>query len=102
MKTLLFQNKKPVGAMPMKNNNRQSAFLRMLPLLGWLACAFPVHAEDSADSPGPCPYSVSDGSAFVPQDYYPTFNWEVTPQYFMFGDTERTLLPANSSTPTFG
>ena len=79
--------------MPMKNNKRQSAFLRIFLLLGWLACTFPVNAEDSADSPAPCPYLVSDGSAFVPQDYYPTFNWQVTPQYFMFGDTSRVLLP---------
>ncbi|MHC5066628.1 MAG: putative glycoside hydrolase [Planctomycetota bacterium] len=35
----------------------------------------------------------SDGSLFVPQDFYPEFSWEVTPQYFMFGDTQRVLKP---------
>lgn len=32
----------------------------------------------------------SDGSTFVPKDYYPKFDWEVTPTYAMFGD--RNLL----------
>ena len=36
---------------------------------------------------------ISDGSRFVPKDFYPKFSWEVTPQYFMFGDTQRVLLP---------
>jgi hypothetical protein len=36
---------------------------------------------------------ISDGSRFVPRDHYPRFSWEVTPQYFMFGDTQRVLLP---------
>jgi hypothetical protein len=65
----------------------------MFLILGWSTCTFPVAAEDAADSPGPCRYLVSDGSVFVPQDYFPKFSWEVTPQYFMFGDTQRTLLP---------
>jgi len=38
-------------------------------------------------------YLISDGSLFVPKDFYPKFSWEVTPQYFMFGDTQRVLLP---------
>jgi hypothetical protein len=58
-----------------------------------MVCASPVSAEDSANSPGQIPYFVSDGSPFVPKDFYPKFCWEVTPQYFMFGDTERVLLP---------
>lgn len=36
---------------------------------------------------------VSDGSRFVPRDYYPRFSWDATPQYFMFGDTQRVLRP---------
>jgi hypothetical protein len=36
---------------------------------------------------------VSDGSKFTVLDFYPEFSWEVTPQYFMFGDTERVLFP---------
>lgn len=36
---------------------------------------------------------ISDGTQFVPKDFYPDFNWEVTPRYFMFGDKARVLKP---------
>ncbi len=36
---------------------------------------------------------ISDGSRFVPQDFYPEFSWETTPRYFMFGDMNRLLTP---------
>lgn len=36
---------------------------------------------------------ISDGSRFVPKDYYPEFSWETTPLYFMFGDRNRVLRP---------
>ncbi len=36
---------------------------------------------------------ISDGSLFQPKDFYPRFSWEVTPSYFMFGDTKRVLTP---------
>ncbi len=56
----------------------------------YLAVAFvaggglqPVLAADSL--------RISDGSLFMPRDFYPKFSWEVTPQYFMFGDTQRVL-----------
>jgi hypothetical protein len=62
-----------------------------------MVCAPPVSAEDSANSPGQTPYFVSDGSPFVPKHFYPKFSWEVTPQYFMFGDTQRVLLPKEVS-----
>ncbi|WP_231617416.1 putative glycoside hydrolase [Novipirellula aureliae] len=39
------------------------------------------------------PYRISDGSVFVPQDYYPEFRWDTVPMYYMFGDTTRTLTP---------
>ena len=35
----------------------------------------------------------SDGSRFVPKDFYPGFSWETTPRYFMFGDKNRVLRP---------
>ena len=35
----------------------------------------------------------SDGSRFVPKDFYPEFSWETTPRYFMFGDKSRVLRP---------
>ena len=36
---------------------------------------------------------ISDGSRFVPKDFYPEFSWETTPLYFMFGDKNRVLRP---------
>ena len=36
---------------------------------------------------------ISDGTRFVPKDNYPEFSWDVTPQYFMFGDWRRVLKP---------
>jgi hypothetical protein len=44
--------------------------------------------RDAKDS-----YACSDGTPFVPEDFYPAFSWDVTPQYFMFGDTQRLLQP---------
>ena len=38
-------------------------------------------------------YINSDGSSFVPKDFYPKFSWETTPQYFMFQDKKRLLTP---------
>ncbi len=35
----------------------------------------------------------SDGSHFVPKDFYPKFSWDTTPRYFMFGDKNRVLSP---------
>lgn len=36
---------------------------------------------------------ISDGSRFVPKDFYPKFSWDTTPVYYMFGDKNRTLRP---------
>jgi len=36
-------------------------------------------------------FYVTDGTEFTPQEIYPEFNWDVTPQYFMFGDGRRLL-----------
>jgi len=38
-------------------------------------------------------YVISDGSCFVPKEFFPKFSWETVPQYFMFGDKERVLYP---------
>lgn len=35
----------------------------------------------------------SDGSRFVPKDFYPKFSWDITPRYYMFGDKSRVLSP---------
>ncbi len=36
---------------------------------------------------------TSDGSQFVPKDYYPKFSWDATPMYYMFGNIDRVLKP---------
>ncbi|MEP3478198.1 MAG: putative glycoside hydrolase [Fuerstiella sp.] len=36
---------------------------------------------------------ISDGSRFVPQDFYPDFSWDTAPLYYMFGDKNRVLRP---------
>ncbi|MDO6738195.1 putative glycoside hydrolase [Wenyingzhuangia sp. 2_MG-2023] len=36
-------------------------------------------------------FYVTDGTEFKAQEFYPKFSWEVTPQYFMFGDGTRLL-----------
>ena len=55
----------------------------------------PVLAQAGGDQPIEKldPLVVSDGSHFEPKDYYPNFSWDKTPMYFMFGDTQRLLLP---------
>ncbi len=41
--------------------------------------------------------AVSEDSRFAGKDFYPEFNWDVTPRYFMFGDGERVLSPKEVS-----
>lgn len=36
---------------------------------------------------------ISDGSNFETKNFYPKFSWDTTPMYYMFGDSERVLLP---------
>lgn len=72
-------------------NRLDRPFLSMV--LVSFAAASPVTAMDSPDLRQESSLSISDGSRFVSKDFYPKFSWEVTPQYFMFGDTERVLLP---------
>lgn len=61
--------------------------------MGWLvvAASSVVVAKDTGNSEENNSLLISDGSHFVAEDYYPKFDWEVTPQYFMFGDTQRVL-----------
>ena len=58
-----------------------------------VAAVSPATAEDPPEWHQVKSLLISDGSRFVPKDYYPRFSWDVTPQYFMFGDTERVLRP---------
>ncbi len=56
-----------------------------------LCCLPSVLAAQNQDDPSPL--TISDGSRFETKDFLPRFSWDVTPQYFMFGDTGRVLRP---------
>ena len=58
---------------------------RMIPWIMAIALCNGAFADDAL--------RISDGSLFEGKNYYPKFSWEVTPQYFMFGDSQRVLLP---------
>ena len=67
-----------------------------------LACVLVIPALVSGDQvqdrsersrPDDRSMRISDGSRFVPKDFYPEFSWETTPRYFMFGDKNRVLRP---------
>lgn len=63
-------------------------------LIFLITCLLPeVNAQEVLKSDSRLSYVNSDGSSFVPKDYYPKFSWETTPLYFMFGDKERVLHP---------
>ena len=58
-----------------------------------LVASSSVSAENSPNLEGTSSLRISDGTRFMPKASYPRFSWDVTPQYFMFGDTQRVLLP---------
>ena len=61
----------------------------ILPSLCALSLASPLAADEQANKGDH--YQISDGSSYVAKDFYPTFSWEVTPQYFMFGQMNGLL-----------
>jgi hypothetical protein len=74
------------------------AIVRAIVLACVFACTGLVSGEkvpDGADGNGLDTRSllISDGSRFVPKDFYPEFSWKTTPRYFMFGDKSRVLRP---------
>ena len=70
---------------------RWSRAALLLCSLALLCCLPAILAAQSQDEKSP--WILSDGSRFEPKDFFPKFSWEVTPQYFMFGDSHRVLLP---------
>ena len=58
-----------------------------------LACAIDPEGIATTASQDDRSLQVSDGSRFVPQDFYPDFSWDTTPLYYMFGDKNRVLRP---------
>lgn len=75
----------------MKNRIAPSAFPLIALLLVAVSSAQTIN--NSLNSQERSSLIISDGSRFVAKGFYPKFSWEVTPQYFMFGDTGRVLLP---------
>ncbi|TWT67553.1 putative glycoside hydrolase [Allorhodopirellula solitaria] len=72
----------------MKNRYTKYAFA----LASWMFLCLPP-ALVAQDEDTPSPLTISDGSRFEKKDFFPKFSWDVTPQYFMFGDTRRVLQP---------
>ncbi len=75
----------------MKTRISSRAF--MVTALAFLAMSSLVAAKDSSNPPDQSSLRISDGGQFVPKDFYPKFSWETTPKYYMFGDSNRVLLP---------
>ncbi len=57
-----------------------------------LSVSLPGHGQASTSASGQN-LKNSDGSVFTAPASYPKFSWDVTPQYFMFGDMQRVLKP---------
>ena len=50
-----------------------------------------VTAQEVSASLGPESLRNSDGSQFVPQDFFPKFSWDTVPTYYMFGNQNKLL-----------
>lgn len=73
----------------MKSRIACSSFLILVTLF---VTALSVAADTDVSSPEKKDVLlISDGSRFEFKDFYPKFSWDVTPQYFMFGDGQRVL-----------
>ncbi len=79
----------------MKNRNKIGSFLMMIMLI--VAFKPDLKAQDSKNTETGHSYINSDGTIFVPKDFYPKFSWNTTPLYFMFQDKDRVLHPEEVS-----
>ncbi len=70
----------------MKTKHTIAAFVSMTALICCLPSGLAAQNQDAQS-----PLIISDGSRFETKGVFPRFSWEVTPQYFMFGDTGRVL-----------
>ena len=50
-----------------------------------------VTAQEMSASLDPESLRNSDGSQFVPQDFFPKFSWDTVPTYYMFGNQNKLL-----------
>ena len=61
-----------------------------LVLAGLMMCgALAAHGGEPSDDA----LLISDGTRFTAREIFPTFSWDTTPMYYMFGDKERVLTP---------
>lgn len=74
------------------NLNRTSRLILLLALSSLELTAQSQTVSDKSQLAKHTLYN-SDGSVFKRLANYPKFSWEVTPQYFMFGDMNRVLKP---------
>ncbi|BDS06471.1 hypothetical protein NT6N_15110 [Oceaniferula spumae] len=58
-----------------------------------LAASSLVTAKESVAKLDKKSLRISDGTQFVPKDFFPKFSWDTTPTYYMFGDKNRLLRP---------
>ena len=72
----------------MKTKYTMDALFSIAALLGCLPSVLAAQSQDERS-----PWIISDGRRFATKDFYPKFSWEVTPQYFVFGDNQRVLRP---------
>jgi len=67
--------------------------MRHLAAITLLAASSAIASADPATPGSQPPLQASDGTPFIPKDFYPEFSWDTTPLYFMFGDKNRLLTP---------
>ena len=79
----------------MKNKIVFRSFLLMINLITIIKSD--VKAQVLAKSEMYPSFIISDGSRFETKDSYPLFSWDVTPMYFMFGESKRVLKPEEVS-----
>ena len=71
----------------MKFNTKSRMLMSLLPIgLGLALSAHASAKEPSTPKAVSSSLRLSDGSLFKAHASYPKFSWDVTPQYFMFGD----------------
>jgi hypothetical protein len=75
----------------MKTNNRWVLTAFSITAVLVLAILPVFSSQDATAQRGNTSLLLSDGSRFVAKECYPQFTWAVTPQYFMFADSQRVL-----------
>lgn len=72
---------------------RKKTILNTCLLIAFFVTNIQINAQGILKQNKVISYINSDGSSFVPKDFFPKFSWDTTPMYYMFGDKERVLHP---------